>query len=77
MDKKTYYGALSKAKKLNDLLLELDKCQKEKDELLAEISKLEEKGELDSHLEDITKRMKESETRFKECNEKLHKLKKV
>ena len=63
-------------KRLNSLLVELELCQKEKDQILSEIELLESNNMLSQRQEELRTRMAKNLARFEEVVDKIKDLQK-
>ena len=64
------------SKRLNSLLVELELCQKEKDQILSEIELLESNNILSQRQEELRSRMAKNLARFEEVVDKIKSLQK-
>lgn len=64
------------SKRLNSLLVELELCQKEKDQILSEIELLESNNMLSQRQEELRSRMAKNLARFEEVVDKIKSLQK-
>lgn len=64
------------SKRLNSLLVELELCQKEKDQILSEIELLESNSMLSQRQEELRSRMAKNLARFEEVVDKIKSLQK-
>lgn len=64
------------SKRLNSLIVELELCQKEKDQILSEIELLESNNMLSHRQEELRSRMAKNLARFEEVVDKIKSLQK-
>lgn len=64
------------SKRLNSLIVELELCQKEKDQILSEIELLESNNMLSQRQEELRSRMAKNLARFEEVVDKINSLQK-
>ncbi len=64
------------SKRLNSLTVELELCQKEKDQILSEIELLESNNMLSQRQEELRSRMAKNLARFEEVVDKIKSLQK-
>lgn len=64
------------SKRLNSLIVELELCQKEKDQILSEIELLESNNMLSQRQEELRSRMAKNLARFEEVVDKIKSLQK-